>query len=354
MKIDQCPLTYEGSVKNVRESLASKSEYFFEYTDKYSIFDWGEMPDHIDFKGESLACFAQIMFDYLKLQGVNSHAKGLVNENLEPTSKSKYLKVKKVDVFRPTMNKLANGEISYDYKIYQDKAKIQNALVPLEVIFRLGLPKGSSYLTRMKNSNLGRSPAVGDFFDDPIIEFSTKLEPMDRYVDDNEAKLIAGLSDVEFKKLKEKTKLIALKVRDLFKEFNIILWDGKFEFAFTASTGERDFELVDAIGIDELRLTYNNIQLSKEFLRQYYKSLPWYEACQKAKELGKARGVEDWQSLCEAPPKLPVNVKHIVENMYMNLTNVLSQHVLKKKVFENAIEFDQFLKEIEKFSFAKT
>ncbi|MFN8370768.1 MAG: phosphoribosylaminoimidazolesuccinocarboxamide synthase [Bacteriovoracaceae bacterium] len=352
MKINQCPLIYEGSVKNVRESIQNSSEYFFEYTDKYSIFDWGEMPDHIDYKGESLACFAQIMFDYLKLQGVESHAKGLVDENLEACGKSKYLKVKKVDVVRPKMNKTVSGEISYDYKVYQDKNKLQNALVPLEVIFRLGLPKGSSYLNRVKNSKF----KVGDFFEEPIIEFSTKLEPMDRYVNESEAKLIAGLSESEFNNLVQKTRLIALKVRDLFKEFNIILWDGKFEFAFTPgkNPNERDVELVDAIGIDELRLTYNNIQLSKEFLRQYYKNTPWFEACNKAKELGKARGIEDWQSLCEVPPKLPREVKHIVENMYMNLTNILSLHVLKKKVFQNAIEFEQFLKEIDKFSFAKT
>ena len=37
------PMMYKGSVKNVRGE-KNADVIFFEYSDRYSIFDWGEMP----------------------------------------------------------------------------------------------------------------------------------------------------------------------------------------------------------------------------------------------------------------------------------------------------------------------
>ncbi len=44
-----------GSVKDMRISVGpSETELglgFFFFSDRYSVFDWGEMPDHIGYKG---------------------------------------------------------------------------------------------------------------------------------------------------------------------------------------------------------------------------------------------------------------------------------------------------------------
>ena len=45
---------YAGSVKNIY-STDSVSNLIFEFTDDYSVFDWGKMPDAIPRKGEALA-----------------------------------------------------------------------------------------------------------------------------------------------------------------------------------------------------------------------------------------------------------------------------------------------------------
>ena len=59
------PLLYTGSVKNVRGEV-SESFCYFEYSDRYSIFDWGEMPDHIDQKGIALNRMGAAFFEYLE------------------------------------------------------------------------------------------------------------------------------------------------------------------------------------------------------------------------------------------------------------------------------------------------
>ena len=53
-------LVYEGSVKNLWE--VSSDQLDFEYTDAYSIFDWGRMPDSLSHKGESLAVLGEFFF----------------------------------------------------------------------------------------------------------------------------------------------------------------------------------------------------------------------------------------------------------------------------------------------------
>jgi len=48
-------LIYQGSVKDVWQSPEGEHKLWFEYTDDYSVFDWGKMPDTISRKGASLA-----------------------------------------------------------------------------------------------------------------------------------------------------------------------------------------------------------------------------------------------------------------------------------------------------------
>ncbi len=85
-----------------------------------------------------------LFFELLGKKGVQHHYLGLVDENFQDLplgATSSFMKVKTVNVHRPP---LANGE--YDYGLYT-RGPV-NCLVPLEVIFRWGAPKGSSVLKR--------------------------------------------------------------------------------------------------------------------------------------------------------------------------------------------------------------
>ena len=55
-------LLYEGSVKNLRRA-NEPSHVVFEYSDHFSVFDWGRMPDELPGKGASLALCTAGVFD---------------------------------------------------------------------------------------------------------------------------------------------------------------------------------------------------------------------------------------------------------------------------------------------------
>jgi phosphoribosylaminoimidazole-succinocarboxamide synthase len=74
---------------------------------------------------------------------------GLVDGHRHPVelgTKTPLLDVHRVQVLKPSFE---NGE--YNYTVYQTKPT--QALVPLEIIFRFGVPKGSSLMKRVGDAN---------------------------------------------------------------------------------------------------------------------------------------------------------------------------------------------------------
>ncbi len=359
------PLYHLGSVKNILGT-EQDSELIFSYSDRYSVFDWGEMPDHIPQKGSCLAIMAYMFFDalsdrqqwsrwshvdadaqmlsHLQEHGLAHHmSKGLIDEQgnvCQPNQPTPYLHVHKVDVLRPEFD-----GTTYKYDAYQQRPT--NALVPLEVIFRFGVPQGSSLMKRVGNAEylqelgLSEKPDFGDRFAKPIIEFSTKLESTDVYIPFAKAKEIAGLSSQEAENLKKIVNILSLRLKDIFSASNLFLWDGKFEFAFSKETdenGDRSFVLVDSIGPDELRLTYDGVQLSKECLRTPYRGTDWHQSLDRAKALAKDRGERDWKRICtqdlgQQPEKLPAELIEQMAQLYKSLSNAISSQLYDRKIF---------------------
>ena len=48
----------------------------FHFSDRYSVFDWGEMPDHIGAKGAALCLMGAYCFEQLEKKGVKTHYRG--------------------------------------------------------------------------------------------------------------------------------------------------------------------------------------------------------------------------------------------------------------------------------------
>lgn len=323
-------LLYQGSVKNLYHSA---DHILFEYSDRYSLFDWGEMPDHLEKKGEALALMGALFFVELEKHGVSHHFLNLSDKQGENLSwrPSRYLKVKKVSVTRPSYQ---DGK--YDYSFY--KSRPAEGLVPLEVIFRFGVGKGSSLTKRveqhpelLKQWDLSKLE-TDKLRDLPLIDYSTKLEKGDRYLTNLEAKALAGLNEEEFSELNHQTTKVALILRTLFQSMGLELWDGKLEWAFSAGAN-RGFMLVDSIGLDELRLEKNGISLSKEFLREHYRETSWFKNLSAAKKVANDSGVDFKTLFQENPPSLPQNIKQDATSLYQAFTNDLSQVVLGKNLF---------------------
>lgn len=279
-------LVHKGSTKDVyREG----DHYIFHFSDRYSVFDWGEMPDHLNGKGAALAEFTKRVYEYLEKKGVPTH-------RLNLDSKRDEMKVRPFKVIR-------------DRQLRRDE---ENVFIPLEVIFRLGASKGSSLLKRGYQE--------GARFETPMIEFTTKLERFDRPLTHEEAKELAQMNAAEWKNLLATTTAIAQELAALFTSFGITLWDGKVEFAMGEMVdGARKIVLVDSIGPDELRLTMNDIQLSKEVIRQHYRKLPWYQELDKAK----AQYGEKFKEHIAPPAKLPAPFREAVEDMYLILPDLI-------------------------------
>lgn len=356
------PLLYRGSVKNVRGEVSADS-LLFEFSDRYSVFDWGEMPDQLDGKGTALAIMGKSFFEYLENplywknlssseiikktfkkeflddlfnselfkkycdQGLPHHA--FLKEEVYPWN-SPYLKVKNISILKPT---LAEDQ-SYQYFGYHDKPV--NTLVPLEVIFRIGLAKGNSLSKRLGNNldlwkefGFNEIPTGGSLLSKPVLDFSTKLERGDRYLDYSEAREIAGLKKSEWEELHLMTYLIALNLFHFHHQIGLELWDGKIEVAFILNAdGSRSFMLVDSVGIDELRLLYKGKSFSKEFLREAYKNSQWYKDLEASKSESLISGV-DFKDIClnnyhSKPNPLDPEIKLRAESVYKSYCNSVS------------------------------
>ncbi len=327
----------------------------FIFSDRYSVFDWGEMPDHIEGKGAALCLMGAYCFEQLEKKGVQTHYKGLVeNDKAVKVSKLKKLsnvmEVALVNVYKPQAS-VQNGKIAHDYSIYIPKLK--NCLIPLEIIYRNGLPEGSSVFKRLeqgkitiKDLGLDHYPKPGEQLSKPIFDVSTKLEETDRYVTWAEAQKIAGLTDQELVDVKDMLLKADETITEVAKRAGLKNEDGKIELAFD---DKRQLMIVDVVGtLDECRFTYDGVHVSKEIARQFYKKSHWYTDLEQAKKDADAKGMQDWKSLVKSPPaKLDPKLKKIISQMYMAAANEMCGKKMfnSPKLSQVITEYKTYMKE---------
>lgn len=313
-----------GSVKDLivlREPTDKPGLGRFIFSDRYSVFDYGEMPDKIEGKGKALCMVSAFFFEKLEEEGIKTHYVGLVEDGKvksfdEVSGAVNEMEIKLVRVVKPESG----------YSIFK-KLK-GNFLIPLEIIYRNSIPEGSSLLRRIergevKPEDFGLSKIeAGMRLEKPIIDFSTKLEDVDRYLSHAEAKEISGLTDDEFEALKE----LVVRVNEIITrevgKAGLTNEDGKIEVALDEG---RNLMVVDAVGTpDECRFSMDGFEVSKELLRKYYRKTEWYE---KVKQL---KGKEGWREAVGKPPSLPEEVKEGISNLYKAFCN----EIVGKRLFD--------------------
>ncbi len=349
------PLLYRGSVKDLRGPLEAQGvrAVVFDYSDAYSVFDWGRMPDLIPGKGRALARLASYWLSELERPaawqdlsrtstalalrrgarqggvfndlGERLQAEGLRTHLLPslPNMPDNQLLVRAVEVRKPAVSSVLGREV-YDYSVLHSVAPPR--LIPLEVIFRFSMPEGSSLSGRVRANPdyltsigfVGASAVLGSRWDFPVLEMFTKLENSDRVLGLQEASLISGISCARLEEMLLMTAWVAGFLRERAERIGVELADGKFEWALDEKGG---LMLVDAIGPDEVRLLKDGVQLSKEFLRLHYRSSPWYEAVRASKERALQTGTSDWKrQVTVTPAPLPPALREITSQLYMGLT----------------------------------
>ncbi len=311
----------------------------FHFSDRYSVFDWGEMPDHIKGKGAALCLMGACCFETLEEKGIRTHYKGVVDrkgktvsvEDLrEPTN---VMEINLVNVYRPQVVS-EDEKLRYDYSAFSPE--LRNFLVPLEIIYRNGLPEGSSVFKRLESGEvtiedlgLDHYPRPGERLSKPIFDVSTKLEEKDRYVSWEEAKKIAGLTGEELEQIKDMLLSVDRLITQVALRANLENEDGKIELAFDQS---RRLMVADVVGtLDESRFTCNGLQISKEIARQYYRKTKWYADVEDAKRRAEQEGTPEWKQLCRSePPPLDPALAGVISEMYMATANA----ILERTFFE--------------------
>ena len=326
------------SVKNFRiEEEASQDSLgrgIFEFTDDYSVFDWGKMPDQIPDKGASLCTMGAFNFELLAENGVPTHYEGvIVGNDVVPLDEALGSgdAPREMAIELTTVPDLPFEDGSYDYEHYYD-AVGSHYLVPLEIVFRNRVPVGSSLRSRSEPAEFDLDfdswPDEPVDLPEPVIEFSTKYEEQDRYLGRGEAEEIAGPASIE--DLESVARKVNRLVTEQAKTGGLDHQDGKIECLYD----DGEIRVADVVGtLDENRFSRNGQQLSKEVIRQYHKRTQpeWVEAVSEAKSRANAQGVADWKSLCETQPEpLDEAVIQTARDLYCSGTNTY----IRKDIFD--------------------
>ncbi len=261
-----------GKVKEVYAVDDNTLEFVF--TDNISVFD-KIIPSQIPHKGETLCRTAKYWFTLLESKGIKNHF---------------------VEYLPPNRMRVKRFQIIEDYdKIHEDT---NNYLIPLEVICRHYA--AGSLMDRIKNGKIkaeqlgfpkGHVVKYGEKLPCPFLETTTKLEAHDRELDETEAKDIAGLTDADYKEILDTIIKVDRIIEEEAAKRKLIHCDGKKEFGYDK---DRNLMLIDTFGtLDEDRwwdsdeyAKGNVVELSKEFVRQYYREIGYHAKLMEAREKG--------------------------------------------------------------------
>ncbi|MDZ5810652.1 phosphoribosylaminoimidazolesuccinocarboxamide synthase [Halorubrum sp. AD140] len=324
------------SVKEFRVDEAATADALgrgrFVFTDAYSVFDWGQMPDAIPRKGASLCAMGAFNFELLEAAGIPTHYRGvadadtgevvpLADASAPPTEMA-------IDLTQVPDLPYEGPDAGYDYDAFH-AAGGGNYLVPLEVVFRNRVPVGSSLRQRADPADFGLDadpdvdpdewPDEAVDLPEPVVEFSTKYEEQDRYLTREEADRIAGAADVDA--LESLAREVNRVVTERAEAVGFAHEDGKIECLYA----DGELRVADVVGtFDENRFSYGGRGISKEVVRQWYRANDpeWVEAVTEAKAAVAGREIDDWRELCERDPRpLPSAVVDAVSELYAAGTN---------------------------------
>lgn len=286
----------------VKEAYDFGDNLEFRFTDNISVFD-KVIPSLIPFKGETLCREGVYWFKRAEKMGIKTH----FLEYIPPNG----MLVKKVDIIPPE-------------RITRESRR---HLIPLEFICRWYV--AGSLFDRINEGSVspvdlgfpsGYKVTYGEPLPEPFIEVSTKLEKTDRLLNKAEALDISGLSPSEFDRAKEIVLKIDGDIGMMVESRGLIHVDGKKELALDEN---REIMVVDVYGTadedrfwDKARYEEGDfVDLSKEYVRQYYRKTGYKDQLYAAR----AAGMNE-----PAIPALPKDVVEQTSSIYIRLFEMIT------------------------------
>lgn len=293
-------LLHKGKVKEV--FAFGEDKLLFNFTDQISVFD-KIIPTLVPKKGEALARTSAFWFEQCQKElGLDTHFLGLQDVDK--------MLVKRLRIIDPATHQITPNEVNF--------------FIPLEVVCRHYA--AGSLLDRLatgevKPERVGmtRAPKKGEKLPKPFIEFTTKLEETDRPLSDADALKLSGLTAREFEALKKAVLDVDALIASKCEAKGLIHVDGKKEFGMNA---RRELMIVDTFGTPDEdrwwdRAAYekdgSQIDLSKEMVRQHYRSTGYFDTLMAARKAGATKASEP------AIPALPADVTRDVTKLYTSL-----------------------------------
>ncbi|ATL66199.1 phosphoribosylaminoimidazolesuccinocarboxamide synthase [Nocardia terpenica] len=222
-------------------------EGIFVFSDRYSVFDFGVMPDEIPGKGAASCAMAVRSFELFEQADIWTHFLEQVADNA--------IRIQLLDVDTDGSKGPAGP----------------GRTIPLQVVYRLALPRESSVHRRAAAGTLDHAtvPPYGDagapWLAEPMVEFTTKYEETDRFIGRAEAARVGGVDPADLAVLTELTTGVARVLERHCAAVGLTLADGKAEFGFD---GDRRPILIDHAGTpDENRFYLGATPVCKELLR---------------------------------------------------------------------------------------
>ncbi len=290
-----------GKVKEVYE--VSPTELEFRFTNDISVFD-KHIPSEIPHKGETLCATAEYWFDVCGRLGVPHH--------FLRRSSATAMRVRRVQVV-PTPRSLGPHPTNF--------------LIPLEFIVRYYV--AGSMFDRVRAGTVraeslgfpaGATVPYGAKLPHPHFEMTTKLEPIDRLLTRDEASELSGLDRAQMDEVKETILKIDAAMQREIDPRGLLHVEGKKEFGVDA---DGRIMVVDTFGTaDEDRFwdtgSYERgrqVEFSKEFVRQHYRSIGYYDALQAARA---TKATEP--PIPPLPPLVVDEVSRLYTTVYQRLT----------------------------------
>ena len=292
-------LLVKGKVKEVYE--LDENTLRFRFTDQISVFD-KIIPSMIPRKGESLCRTSAFWFQLAKKNGIDSHF---------------------IDM--PSANEMDVKRIKQVNKLDMPDSERKNVMLPLEFILRHFIA-GSMWdrlkVGRVSKKDLGieDEPEYGMRIPEPFFEVTTKFEEFDRAITFQEAIDSFGLKKEELEAAREMTYVMDSLISGEVEQRSLLHVDGKKEFALGS---EGQLMLIDTFGTpDEDRFwdlkSYQQgrfVELSKEYVRQYYRGTRYHEKLMEARESCQVE-----PDIPELPPQMIDDTADLYAQLFERIT----------------------------------
>ena len=283
----------------------------FTYQPVFSVFDYGTITPPVPLDNSTICLMAGFNFEILSDAGFYSHYINLVDhDGIEINAREAVRRgitpvTMRVRFANRVMPEFKEG--AWDYTPF--KEGITCYVLPVEFISRNGLPAESSVWKRLKKGEatlvdvgLPADFKLGDEIPAelrPLLDYSTKFEPEDRYLTAEKTIELSGFNATRFAALNAITKGASNLMTNYAASRGFKREDGKVEYVTGFLQTQKDM-LGDAVCTwHEDRLTYEGFVVSKQLIRNQIKkvSADWVAEIERAKQQAKEEGKKDFRPL---------------------------------------------------------